>query len=161
MIRIASTEYNPNARALEIYVSGCTRFCHGCHNSELQDYNRGVIWSEWLEKHIKKMYNPLVKRLWFLGGDVLCQEVESYHEMLEHFKHFDKEMWLWTGCEYKEIPSEFRVWDYFDVIKAGRYDCHSKGKSTYAIKTSAGSFKLNLSGTNQRIYVHKNLLLPD
>lgn len=160
VIRIASTEYNPNARALEIYVSGCTRKCKGCHNIELQDYSRGILWEEWLVKNNKKLHNPLIKRLWILGGDLLCQDIQSYHDMMSSFKKHKLEMWLWTGCEYDKIPSDFQIWKYFDVVKAGPYDCGDHKYSFFNIVTDNGAFKLRLSGSNQQIYLSRNKIYP-
>ena len=161
MIRIASSEYNPNAGALEIYVSGCTRYCRGCHNEELQDYSRGIPWYEWLELNKRKIESRLVKRIWFLGGDVLCQDLRSYHRMMRAFKEFGLEMWLWTGCEYNRISDSYYIWDYFDVVKAGPYDVTSTKSSLYNLQTPAGKFRLKLAGENQCIYIQGKLKIPD
>ena len=160
MIRIASSEYNPNAWALEIYVSGCTRHCKGCHNEELQDYSRGVPWQEWLERNRKKLTSPLVKRLWILGGDVLCQDMPSYHGMMRAFKDLGLEMWLWTGCEYESIPESYHVWDYFYAVKAGPYELSNTRSSSYRLESSLGELSLKLAGDNQGIYICGKRQIP-
>lgn len=110
-----------NGVAVEIYISGCNHQCPGCHNPEMQDFNYGE----------KLFLNKIVKELeknqdWFdivsiLGGDLLCQpnrEAESFIGVLKFFLP-DKRLWLFTGKEKDEIPEW--CFEYFDVIKTGRY----------------------------------------
>lgn len=75
MIHIIGSEPNLAHAALEIYVSGCTRACPGCHNPEAQGYGKGLKWPRWLAQNAWKirqgLNEKLFRRLWILGGDPL------------------------------------------------------------------------------------------
>jgi organic radical activating enzyme len=109
-----------DAIAYEIYVSGCTRNCKGCHSPELQDFSYG----EKLDTR-KLMDNMHKEEGWFdiisiIGGDLLCQdEYEAIEFVLDLKLEFpNKKFWLFTGAD--EVPL---LWLHlFDVVKYGRYD---------------------------------------
>ena len=125
--------------AYEIYVAGCTRNCHNCHNPELQDFKFGdKLDIKKLITDIRKVKN-LVEIIAVTGGDLLCNdptEAERLAGMLRvNFE--DKELWLFTGANKEECPDW--VWELFDIVKIGRYE-HTKSKE--------GSFP---ASSNQRL----------
>lgn len=107
--------------AYEIYPSGCTRNCPGCHNPELQDFNYG----EYLD--IAKLIEDIKsKEKWidiisFLGGDLLCHpKYEAMLLVIAIKSAFpDKKLWLFTGATEEELPKWVK--EIFDVIKVGKY----------------------------------------
>ena len=124
--------------AVEIYVSGCTRRCQGCHNPELQDFDCG--------EPLNKL--ELIRELtdhedWFdiisiLGGDLLCQddyEAKGLSWMLK-MAYPEKKLWLFTGAELSDAPEWCK--ECFDVIKTGTYE--------ESLRQSTG-----LASSNQRI----------
>ena len=110
--------------AVEIYVSGCTHRCHGCHNPEMQSFKYGTLLDD-------KSFTSLCDSLrgmegWFdiisiLGGDLLCQPVEEAEKFISDLKkEFPTYQFiLFTGSEKDEIPD----WCYrlFDSIKYGKF----------------------------------------
>ena len=105
--------------AFEIYVSGCTSNCKGCHNPELQNFSFGR------EYRVDKLLMKLEEsRGWFdiiawLGGDLLDQpDAEEYARLVKNM-HQNTPMYLFTGKEYKDIPKW--CFELFDWIKFGPY----------------------------------------
>lgn len=107
--------------AVEIYVSGCTRGCKGCHNPQMQSFSHGysLKYGElWRNLDYNKEWFDIIS---ILGGDLLCQDEVSRNTLMyrlhKDFPH--KKLWLYTGAELSEVPQ----WclDIFDVIKTGPY----------------------------------------
>jgi len=130
--------------AVEIYVSGCTRNCKGCHNPQMQSFNHGKeLW-----------YSDLIQELnehkeWFdiisiLGGDLMCQnlfDAATFTKIL-HRKFPDKKLWLFTGAELSEVHGFFL--EHFDVIKTGTYE-ESLRQST---GLASSNQRLNMKGSD-------------
>jgi anaerobic ribonucleoside-triphosphate reductase activating protein len=107
--------------AVEIYISGCNHKCYGCHNPEMQNFDYGnpielIPIKEFL--YLSKEWFDIIA---ILGGDLMCQpehEAKNFIVMLKsNFK--DKKLWLFTGKEKEEISQW--CFEYFDVIKTGKY----------------------------------------
>ena len=119
---------NPNATgpydgiAYEIYVSGCTHHCPGCHNPELQWFDYG---DEWEDKKKEIFADLFDMRGWYdciaiLGGDLLSQDRKVAQEMVRELKlRTQVPIWLFTGNDVEKIPRW--VWKKFDVVKYGPY----------------------------------------
>jgi hypothetical protein len=113
--------FNPYSKpTYEIYVAGCLNACPECHLKELWDFDNG---EEVTDGFFKKMED---RRDWFdcisvLGGDLLYQDDKEAHCFCSNLKfHFsDKEFWLFTGKDFSEVPKW--CFQYFDVIKCGKY----------------------------------------
>lgn len=123
MLRIAGTEVNIDHSAFEVYVTGCTRGCLGCHNPELQGFGGGMKWTHWYRQNQGKLKDLPLMNVWILGGDLLCQYDES--DVVEFLKYLRRtvpegtKLWLWTGGEFSEV----RAWDaarHQTVRAAGR-----------------------------------------
>jgi len=119
--------FNPyNQATVELYFAGCNRGCEGCQNPQLSDFDNGT----------EIDFNDLVKYLGvrrdfyeiisFTGGDLLCQDKHVALELVFLLKNtfLDKQFWLFTGAERKDLP--WWVYDYFDYIKVGHYDVNLK-----------------------------------
>ena len=121
-MKIASTQYTLQHKALEIYLSGCDGHCgRGCHNQELWDFDIGNDYSSELPKIVKKAkdFKGLIDNLWILGGEPLLQEHIELMDLIHELKNTDKKIWLFTRYDIEEIPSYIK--DICDYIKCGRY----------------------------------------
>jgi anaerobic ribonucleoside-triphosphate reductase activating protein len=143
-MKIASTQYNLDKEALEIYFSGCGFHCVGCHNPELQDFDVGtdfrIAWTE-IEKKVRD--NPLVKRVWFLGGEPLHQDTFKITFMVDELHELGVEVWLFTGYSFWAIPDH--IMDRFDYIKAGQYREELKVEDQI-------EYGITLASENQHVY---------
>ena len=150
MIYIAASQYNANDSALEIYVSGCTNKCEGCHNQELQEFGVGKKWPIWFRLNKNKLtVSPLIKRVFVMGGDALCQDSPSFLDMMGTLQRTGLELWLFTGKRLDEIKSEFKVFQFFDFIKTGRYVKDSPSEVIYELPEG---MKLTLASDNQQLF---------
>lgn len=116
--------FNPYDKpCFEIYISGCTRNCKGCHANELANFDYGQEIN--IEEYIKTFL--LTRSAFFdiisiTGGDLLCQNQDEALEFIEalYLAFPKKEFWLFTGeDDFKKIPDYCT--HYFDVIKYGSY----------------------------------------
>lgn len=122
-MKIASTQYSLNEKALEIYLSGCDGSCIGCHNPELKDYNIGTDFEEMLDKIFGKIIESdgLIDKIWILGGEPLLQNIQEFEELVAYLKQFKKELWLFTRFDFDKVKEITISWKYFDYIKCGEY----------------------------------------
>ena len=152
MMHIIGSEYNPEYEALEVYVSGCTRACPGCHNPEAQAFGKGYTWERWMRMKLYDMVNnPLIKEIWILGGDLLCQERETAEEFIERLrcklKGTGKKIMIWTGEEDLHKVSEI-IRNNIDYIKLGSY---RKELGPVTMYYGYDNKKITLASSNQRI----------
>lgn len=120
--------FNPYQKAtIEIYISGCSKGCIGCHNPELQDFkygkklNKDEIITYLMER--EKLFSILA----FTGGEWLDQNLEEVKDIIYWIIHAlpdygnkKIEFWLFTGKEKFQIPNW--CFEYFDKIKIGCYE---------------------------------------
>ena len=116
---------------VSIFFSGCSHHCKGCFNSELWDFNYGVLFTqETIDTIIELMKPDYIKGLSILGGEPfdnilnleeLCLSVKSVYS--------NKDIWVWTGykIDYIKNPSCFkgvtnRILDNIDVLIDNRYE---------------------------------------
>jgi len=115
--------FNPYHKpTVEIYISGCNKKCKGCHNPELQNHEFGKPLNiEELIKYLKDR-EDLFEIISITGGDLLVHSEEEIWGLIgglgEQF--LTKELWLFTGYEFKEIPEIVKEW--FDKIKISCYN---------------------------------------
>jgi anaerobic ribonucleoside-triphosphate reductase activating protein len=146
-MKIASTQYNQNNKAFEIYLSGCSGNpkCEGCHNPELWNFNIGNNWEEEINKISKKikLFNILIDNIWILGGEPLDQNINELKNMVINLKQYNKKIWLFTRYKIKEIDEDIK--NLFNFIKCGKYDitCLCDDNIMYNVK---------LETSNQKIY---------
>jgi anaerobic ribonucleoside-triphosphate reductase activating protein len=144
-MNIAGTDYNLNHKALEIYISGCDGYCKGCHNYELWDFNIG---NPWYKFNFNKILNPLVDRVWIMGGEPLLQEKKELQNFIYNVNMYTnnkKEIWIWT--RFNEIPNNLK--QYISYVKTGEYkeDLPNYIEPLFGIK---------LASNNQKIIKVKN-----
>ena len=163
MLTIAGSAYNPEHEALEVYVSGCTRGCLGCHNPELQKFGIGKRWERWLRENTYKLKNDsLVKAVWILGGDLMCHDLADVNEFLHSLRKVlpeGKQIALWTGQEESSKTLEASL-KYLDWVKMGSYrkDLAFEGgmfDEQYYLTPSGEVKEIHLASTNQCIIMLK------
>lgn len=150
MLTVIGTEYNAAHDAMEIYVSGCTRDCPGCHNPEAREFGKGKSTRVWLQESRYKFLTGTFRRVWILGGDLLCQPEHEAREFMFSLRKAapDMEFWLWTGAErLADVPDS--LLRLFDVVKTGAY---IKELSSWRVEYKGGSQGLVLASANQRLH---------
>jgi anaerobic ribonucleoside-triphosphate reductase activating protein len=140
-MNIAATQFNLENNSLEIYVSGCTLNCPGCHNPELQDFLIGEPYEKVLPKIKEKIedFDDIIHNIWILGGEPLNQNMDELKQLIDGCKFTKKEMhcgseftccnnkviWIFTGYPFKYAINkiqEMKNLEHINYIKFGRYD---------------------------------------
>lgn len=150
MLTIIGTEYNAAHDAMEIYVSGCTRACPGCHNPEAQEFGKGKSSRLWLSENRYKFLTGTFRRVWILGGDLLCQPEHEAREFMYDLRKVapSMEFWLWTGAErLADVP--VILLQFFDIIKTGAY---KKDLPVRSVEYKDGAQSLVLATANQCLH---------
>ena len=90
-----------------LFVSGCTNYCPGCFNQEVQDFNYGKLYTQDTENILLESINySYISGLSILGGDRLCQDDAGLITLnsLAHKVHsLGKTVWLWTGFKWEDF----------------------------------------------------------
>lgn len=153
-MHIAGYEINYEHSALEIFVSGCTRGCPGCHNPELQAYGVGKKWQRWIRDHAYHLtyeYSRLINKIWVMGGDLLCQPPEDAVEFLKALRKAAPELQIivWTGASrFTDLDPDINA--ACDGFKMGAYDETKAGRYPAGYTEPDGSFtNVHLASKNQ------------
>lgn len=141
-MNISGFQYNLNHKALEIYVSGCTGECVGCHNTELWDFSIGKDYRDFFLKIENKIKTGLVDIVWVLGGDPLDQNPVDLIQLLKFIKTFNVKLFLWTRYMIDDLPNG--ILNYLDYIKTGKF---IPDNSSYIEPV----FNIKLASSNQKI----------
>lgn len=147
-MKIAGTQFNVDTSTLEIYLSGCTRGCVGCHNPELQDFNVGENYIIYMPRLEYQLSSSLVDNIAIMGGEPLVQGRINLEDFIKRIKYFDKyksgrHLWLYTGFDFEYIPQWIK--STVDYIKCGAYDENLKSNNYI-------SHGVKLASTNQKVY---------
>jgi len=142
---IANLEYNIKNKAYEIYISGCTLKCLGCHNPELQEFNIGTYYKNVIPKILDTVsyFDKCIEQIWILGGEPLDQDNIKLLYLLRTLRiNTDKEIVLFTGHELEAIPNAVRTLTHY--IKYGAYKKQFKVDDYYieGIKLASSNQKL-------------------
>lgn len=90
-----------------LYVSGCRRHCKGCHNSKTWDFLYGKEYTEETEKQIlEALDHDYVKGFTLCGGEPMEEKNQRVIvSLLKKIKakYPQKDIWLWTGYEFKDL----------------------------------------------------------
>lgn len=95
---------NGNGVRVSLFVSGCTRHCKGCFNSEAWDFAYGKEFTKETEDAIIEMLKPsFIEGLSLLGGDPF--EPANQKRLLPFVQRVrrelpDKDIWCWSGFVY-------------------------------------------------------------
>lgn len=108
-----------NGIAFDLFLTGCSRHCKGCHNPHLWNKNAGI------RMEIDEIVNivkskKVLDSIAIMGGEPL--ENEQLPEILYALWSScpEKEIWLYTSYELEEIPEEIK--QYCDYIKTGTFE---------------------------------------
>lgn len=151
-MKILTTQYSLEHKALEVYVSGCKGIpthCKNCHNPETWEFNQGIDYKDYIYsiKHKLEDFGSLIEKIVLLGGEPMDQDPEELFNfcfLLCWLKStYKKETWLFTRFELSEIPDKIKY--CFDYIKCGKYD-ETKRVDDYIV------YGYNLSSSNQNIF---------
>lgn len=117
--------------SVSFYTQGCPHKCHGCHNPETWDFERGKEFTpKVLEEIITALSANGIKRaLAVMGGEPLCEEnafltllvISNVKEKLP-----DTKVYVWTGYLYENLlknsdPHIQKILDLADVLIDGPY----------------------------------------
>ena len=108
-----------------IFVTGCTRKCPECFNTEYQDFNAGKEWTnKETELIISYLKDPNVEGLTLLGGEPM-QNTEGLVEIVKAIKkEVDKSVWVYSGYKWEEIlqdPNKKALLEICDVLVDGPF----------------------------------------
>lgn len=113
---------NGDGVRVSIWTAGCSHHCKGCWSKDTWNPNQGKPLTEALPEIEKAILNSNIDGVSILGGDPLYDVMEMGSDkdlvaLLNLCKHHKKNVWLWTGYKYEEIPAYIR--DMCDVIIDG------------------------------------------
>ena len=104
---IKSDTANGPGMRLSLFVSGCTRHCPGCFNSETWDFGYGIPWTKELQKAVlDELGKDHYQGISILGGEPF--EVQNQEELMEFIWKVGvglpfKDIWVYTGYNYEDL----------------------------------------------------------
>ena len=110
-----------------LFVSGCSRRCAGCFNSDAWDFGAGRAFDRGAEDELlESVADEYTNGLSVLGGEPLeGANVDGVGRLLTRFRERygdSKDVWLWTGYRYEELDGRQReVVALADVIVDGPF----------------------------------------
>lgn len=127
-IKYSDTADGPGFR-IALYVSGCTRHCHGCHNVSAWDFNSGFkLTTKEISNIIYNLEEKYYSGFSILGGEPLeKRNREDVFKIIEkvHEKRPKKTIWLWTSYTWEEIIEQKiipeNILNMINVIVDGPY----------------------------------------
>lgn len=128
MLRYKRHQFHPKEKEIEVFLTGCSIRCLGCHNQELWD-ELGT------EKNAKEIlndlliYKPVAKRVLIMGGEPLDQyqfdSTTNNNELEELCFNLIKhgfEVILYTGYSFDEVLEKApNILNCISAIKCGRF----------------------------------------
>lgn len=144
-MHIVGTEYSLKNKCLEIYLAGCKApHCRGCHNVELQSFDVGTPWREYVKGLDEKIGSAdrMIETLIIAGGDPLHQAHGEVITFLKHLRETHGRLIVLFTREH-DVPVE--ILDQIDFLKIGRF---MEGEIGY----QESSLGITLASPNQRIY---------
>ena len=99
---------------VSLFVSGCTRHCKNCFNSETWDFNYGNPFTKETEDEIiESLSKSYINGLTVLGGEPF--EVRNQREIFPFIKRIRKELpnktiWFYTGCTLENELQKEGYW---------------------------------------------------
>ncbi|MFR4927025.1 MAG: anaerobic ribonucleoside-triphosphate reductase activating protein [Clostridium sp.] len=115
-----------------LWVAGCSHHCPQCHNPVTWDINGGLVFDEQAKEELfEELKKDYVSGVTFSGGDPFHLENREEigalaKEIREKFP--DKTIWLYTGYEWKNLPSV--ILSNIDVIVDRKFKIEEKDKSS-------------------------------
>ena len=122
------TDCTDNGKGIRtvIYVSGCTHYCEGCHNSSSWNPNNGHNYS--LDDLIEIIEENSLADVTISGGDSLTFQYKETLNLVKAIKEkTNKNVWLYTGYTFEEIrENKQEMFRFIDVMVDGRFEMSKK-----------------------------------
>jgi anaerobic ribonucleoside-triphosphate reductase activating protein len=122
------TDCTDNGKGIRtvIYVSGCTHYCEGCHNSSSWNPNNGHDYDT--DELIEMIEENSLADVTISGGDSLTFQYEETLKLVQTIKdRTNKNIWLYTGYIFEELlENKNEILPYIDVMVDGRFDTSKK-----------------------------------
>ena len=120
-------QFVPLDRTLELYFSGCTMKCEGCHNQFLQERNESNTRIVTVDDIIHEIndYTKIASQVHIVGGEPLEQDLRELKLLLQRMKIIGfHDIILFTGKTLSEefINENMDLFQYCDYLKIGHYD---------------------------------------
>ena len=115
---------NGDGVTCSIFFQGCSHCCKDCWNQSTWDFHSGKeLTKEIIDKFIEYANKPYIKGISILGGEPFQQNSKELLYLLILLKQkVNKQIWLWTGYVFKEIPKQYlECLNYIDVLIDGRF----------------------------------------
>ncbi len=115
---------------LSLFVSGCTIHCPECFNKVAWSFDYGEEFTKDIEdKILKTLEQSCYQGLSILGGEPL--NPRNQDGLLSLVKRFDekfinKDIWLFTGYTWENIPGSKEILKYIDVLVDGPFQMDKK-----------------------------------
>ena len=97
---------------VSLFVSGCTRRCRGCFNSEAWDFRYGLPYTQETEREILEALAPAhIRGLSLLGGEPMEPENRgTVLALAERVKRTypQKDIWCYTGYDFEKDLLQWR-----------------------------------------------------
>lgn len=111
-----------NTVSYNVYFSGCSIRCEGCHNEELWDKESGFKTdTDTIIQNIKKSLE-LIDAVVILGGEPTDQR-EALLDLLIKLQDLNVDVWLYTGRQEEQVED---LKKYCTYIKIGKYKQDTK-----------------------------------
>lgn len=106
----------PEKISLCYSISGCQKYCKGCHSSELwEEKNEHFLLNEFILREHLEEYKGLINGIVFLGG-------EWHEKELGYFLDIAKEYNLTTCLYSSEENISLFLKNKLDYVKLGKYN---------------------------------------
>lgn len=104
--------------SVDIFFKGCTHNCGGCHNNELQTFDRFNIDYDRIMRTLENTQKASIVTL--MGGEPLQQDLESIIHLMVGIKRKGYKVAVYTGYEWDEVPEPVKY--FADYLKTGKYE---------------------------------------
>jgi len=106
-----------------LFLSGCSHNCHGCHNTEMQDFKYGedILVSDIISKIIKNI--DLIDGVTLSGGEPF-EQCASLLPLLQELKKLGLSVWAYTGYLYEALlldSAKAKLLPFIDILVDGKY----------------------------------------
>lgn len=107
-----------------VWFDYCPHHCKGCQNQETWNGTLGHTFGTDDLSTIKKyLSKPYIQGITFSGGEPLCERNRSIVSMVSDLVKYqfpDKDIWCYTGYEYREVSSIVDIYN-IDYLIDGKY----------------------------------------
>ena len=120
-------QFVPLDRTLELYFTGCSLKCVGCHNAFLQERtskNTRILTPEEIIDELRD-YPSIASSVHIVGGEPLEQDMNALSSLLKQMRELGfQNIILFTGWDFPQsfVDKHWELFKHCDYIKTGHYD---------------------------------------